>query len=58
MVSTAPTKAAACASRSEEVHRCLADGRTDSDVMPLDETLALMAVLDDVRAQIGLAFSG
>ena len=40
----------------EEVHRCLADGRLESDVMPLDETLALMGILDEVRAQIGLDF--
>lgn len=41
----------------EEVHRCLADGRTESAVMPLAETVALMGILDDVRAQIGLTFS-
>jgi predicted dehydrogenase len=40
----------------DEVHRCLADGRTESDVMPLDETLALARTLDDIRHQIGLVF--
>jgi predicted dehydrogenase len=40
----------------EEVHRCLAEGRTESPVMPLDETVALASVLDAVRARIGLSF--
>ena len=40
----------------DEVHRCLADGRTESDVVPLDETLALARTLDDIRHQIGLVF--
>jgi predicted dehydrogenase len=42
----------------DEVHRCLAGGRTESDVMPLDETLALARTLDDIRWQIGLVFPG
>jgi len=42
----------------EAVHRCLAEGRTESPVMPLEETIALAATLDDIRAQIGLRFPG
>ncbi len=42
----------------EEVHRCLADGRTESAVISLDETVALTTTLDAIRAQIGLAFPG
>jgi predicted dehydrogenase len=42
----------------DEVHRCLADGRTESDVMPLGETLGLARTLDDIRHQIGLVFPG
>lgn len=42
----------------EEVHRCLAEGRTESDVMPLEETLAFAHTLDDIRHQIGLVFPG
>jgi predicted dehydrogenase len=42
----------------EEVHQCLAEGRTESDVMPLDETLALARNLDEIRRQIGLVFPG
>jgi predicted dehydrogenase len=36
---------------AEEVGRCLAAGRTESSLMPLNETLAMMRTLDDIRAQ-------
>ncbi|HEU5102422.1 MAG TPA: Gfo/Idh/MocA family oxidoreductase [Roseiflexaceae bacterium] len=39
-----------------EVGRCLREGRTESHVMPLDETLAIMRTLDEVRAQWGLRY--
>jgi len=42
----------------EEVHRCLAEGTTESPVMPLDETLALAATLDAIRAQVGVVYPG
>jgi hypothetical protein len=38
--------------------RCLREGKTESDVMPLDETLALMRTLDTLRAQWGLRYPG
>jgi len=41
-----------------EVGRCLRAGRTESNVMPLDETLAIMRTLDEVRAQWGLRYPG
>lgn len=41
-----------------EVHECLRVGRTQSAVMPLDETCAIAGTLDGVRAQIGLAYPG
>ena len=41
---------------AEEVGRCLADGRTESAVMPLDETAEIMRTLDRVRAGWGLRF--
>jgi predicted dehydrogenase len=34
----------------EEVHRCLREGRTESRVHPLDDTLMVMRTLDRVRA--------
>ncbi|WBS02697.1 Gfo/Idh/MocA family oxidoreductase [Pseudoduganella sp. SL102] len=39
-----------------EVNRCLRAGLTESPVMPLDETLALMGVLDEMRRQIGVVY--
>jgi hypothetical protein len=42
----------------EEVHRCLAEGLTESPVMRLDETVAIAGVLDFIRAQIGVVYPG
>jgi predicted dehydrogenase len=42
----------------EEVQRCLRAGLSESPVMPLDETLALMGWMDAMRAQIGLRYPG
>ncbi|MFD2367142.1 Gfo/Idh/MocA family protein [Pseudoduganella sp. GCM10020061] len=39
-----------------EVQRCLGAGLLESPRMPLDETVALMGVLDDIRSQIGLRY--
>lgn len=41
-----------------EVVTCLRAGRQESENMPLDESLALMATLDRVRKKIGLVFPG
>ncbi|ROO87320.1 putative dehydrogenase [Actinocorallia herbida] len=35
-----------------EVHRCLAEGLTESPVMPINETIAIAAALDAIRAQV------
>lgn len=43
---------------ADEVARCLAAGETESAVMTLDESLALMKLLDGVRAQWGLRYPG
>ena len=40
-----------------EVGRCLAEGLTESPIMPLDDTLAIMTTMDEIRAQIGLDYS-
>lgn len=39
-----------------EVMACVRDGRLESDVMPLDETVAIMRTMDEVRRQIGLTY--
>ncbi|HNP73172.1 MAG TPA: Gfo/Idh/MocA family oxidoreductase [Kouleothrix sp.] len=41
-----------------EVGRCLRAGLAESATMPLDETLAIMRTLDEVRAQWGLRYPG
>jgi predicted dehydrogenase len=41
-----------------EVGRCLRAGLLESPVMPLDETISIMATMDEVRRQIGLRYPG
>jgi predicted dehydrogenase len=43
--------------QAAEVARCVAAGQLESSVMPLDETVAIMGTLDEVRRQIGLTYS-
>jgi predicted dehydrogenase len=38
------------------VHDCLRAGRTESPIMPLDETVALAATLTAIREEIGLTY--
>ena len=40
-----------------EAGRCLREGLLESPHMTHDETLALMGVLDEIRAQIGLRYA-
>jgi hypothetical protein len=37
-----------------EVTRCVRAGTKESSVMPLDDTLAVMAVLEEAAAQLGV----
>ena len=39
-----------------EVCRCLREDRTESAIMPLNETLQIMRTMDDIRSQIGLTY--
>lgn len=41
---------------AEEVARCLAAGKTESETMPLDESLHLMEIMDRLRAPWGLKY--
>lgn len=41
----------------DEVNACLRAGRTESAVMPLDDTLAVQGVLAEAADQLGLSFS-
>lgn len=40
----------------EEVAACLRAGRTTSEVLPPDGTLAVMRVMDEIRAQLGVHY--
>lgn len=42
----------------EEVHACLREGRMESKIMPLDETLKLMRIMDGLRAEWGVVYPG
>ena len=39
-----------------EVARCIDAGQLESEIMPLDESLALMQTMDEIRAQWGLRY--
>lgn len=41
-----------------EVGRLVREGRLESDLVPLDETLALQRLMDGVRAEWGMAYPG
>jgi predicted dehydrogenase len=42
----------------EEVQRCLREGLTESPLVPLDDTVALLRQMDLIRAQIGSSLPG
>jgi predicted dehydrogenase len=44
--------------QAAEVARCVRGGHIESTVMPLDETRAIAATMDEVRRQIGLVYPG
>jgi predicted dehydrogenase len=40
-----------------EVARCLREGLTESPLVPLDETVEILEVLDEARAQLGVTYA-
>ena len=44
--------------QAEAAERFVAAGVTSSDLLPIDETVAIMGVLDEVRRQIGVVYPG
>ena len=44
--------------QAEELMRCVREGRTESAVMPLDESVALVALMDRARAAWGAEAAG
>ncbi len=55
-VSAAPFEGNGYNYEAAEVGNCLRDGKLESDVMPLDETVEIIRTLDRVRAQWGLKY--
>lgn len=43
---------------ADHVHHCLRKGKLESDIMPLNETLAIMQTLDRIRKQWNLKYPG
>jgi TRAP-type mannitol/chloroaromatic compound transport system substrate-binding protein len=44
--------------QAAEVARCISDGRLEIALMPLDETVSTMQLMDDVRSQGGYRLPG
>ncbi|OPZ83976.1 MAG: 1,5-anhydro-D-fructose reductase [Firmicutes bacterium ADurb.Bin419] len=42
--------------QAQEVNRCLREGKLESEIMPLDQTLEIMDTLDRLRAKWGLKY--
>ncbi len=42
----------------EEVHRCLRAGATESQLVPLNDTVAILKVIDEMREQVGSTLPG
>lgn len=53
-----PVRGMGYAHEIEEVGRCLRAGRTESELIPLDETVAILAGMDEIRAQLGVRLPG
>jgi predicted dehydrogenase len=54
---SAPVTGQGYAHEIEEVAACLRAGRTESDLLPLEGTVAVMKVLDEIRWQLGVQYS-
>lgn len=44
--------------QAAEAARCLAEGRQESPLRPLDESVATLSTMDEVRAALGIVFPG
>ncbi|MGN6608557.1 MAG: Gfo/Idh/MocA family protein [Jatrophihabitans sp.] len=53
-----PRREHGLAYQSAEFARLLSSGATESTLLPLDETLRIMQVMDEVRAQLGVRYPG
>jgi predicted dehydrogenase len=46
------------AAQAREIQRCVESGLLESPTLPLDETLAVLSILDTIRAGIGVRYPG
>jgi predicted dehydrogenase len=53
---TEPLRGNGMVYEAEEVHRCLRQGLTESDLIPLASTMEIMHTLDTAREQIGVTY--
>ena len=53
-----PAKGRGYGYQAEEAHRCLEAGQLESSVMPLDESVAIMRILDTLRSQWKMSYPG
>lgn len=53
---TAPFKGNGFEEEIEEACRCISDGKTQSDTMPLARSMAVLKLMDEIRAQLGIVF--
>jgi predicted dehydrogenase len=53
---TLPRRGNGLGYEAEEVMDCLAHGRTESELVPLATSLAVMGIMDEVRALIGVSY--
>jgi predicted dehydrogenase len=53
-----PNPAAGFQFEANEVRRCVQAGKLESPIMPLDDTIMMMAVMDDLRTQWGVNYPG
>jgi predicted dehydrogenase len=55
---TEPRLGTGLAHEAAEVMRCLRSGEIESPLVPLDETLAMMRLMDGIRRQAGVSYPG
>lgn len=51
-----PYKASGLQFQAIEVMKCLKEGKKESDIMPLDESLRIMQMMDRLRAEWGVKY--
>jgi hypothetical protein len=52
-----PMRGRGYAHEALEVVRCLRRGETESPLVPLDETVTMMRLMDTIRKQIGVSYA-